>query len=68
MKAALCYWGKTVTFKAYLVMIPHYGEMGLTSQQKMLAIYQLLLAADYQQKVNVFPLQRSSFGIQNGFQ
>lgn len=52
--AGLQFYGKTVphpTYKGYIISIPHYGEMGLVSEQQLLAVYQLLQASDYQRTI-----------------
>lgn len=53
LRLTLKYLGKTVIdpkYKDLILTVPHYGEMGLTSESQLRTVYQLLMASDYQQK------------------
>jgi len=51
-RAALQYYGQTIphpTNKKHNISIPHYGEMGLITEQQLIKVYALLKASNYQQ-------------------
>lgn len=59
LKSVLSYGGKTVLEPKYIgliIAIPHYGEMTLTSEDQMIAVYDLLVKSGYQEKITTHDL------------
>lgn len=54
LKSVLSYCGKTVEepkYEGLVIVVPHYGEMMLVSEEQMVAVHKLLMKLDYAKKI-----------------